>query len=174
MKKYLLISALALLCATLKAQAPLDTLFEKRLSELENKSRLKELVDTFSILADKKQAQSQTMLFTENATVETYQNSKLISKLSGRKEIGEAFERFLKNFETVYHFNGQYTVSITGNKAQGILYCMVYLINTENGKKMRTTIGVFYDDEYVFENGHWLISNRTSTFDWQDRNELFE
>ena len=84
----------------------------------------------------------------------------------------EAFGAFLSNFETVYHFNGQQTVKINGDRATGTSYCLVTLIGTENGKKMKTNIGVIYQDEYVRENNRWLIAKRTSVFDWQDKREL--
>lgn len=144
----------------------------ERINELENTRALRELVDNFSILADKKEAQKQTLLFTKDATVDSYVNGELISSLKGTKEIGDGFEGFLKNFETVYHFNGQHVVSIEGNKAEGTLYCLVDLINSENGKKIKNTSGVHYNDEYVYENGQWLIAKRTSTFVWEDRQEL--
>lgn len=147
-------------------------LIHERVSELENVRALRELVDTFSILADKKDVQKQILLFTENATVESYVNGQLTSSLKGTKQIGEAFENFLKLFETVYHINGQHKVSISGNKAVGTLYCLVDLISSEDGKKIKNASGVHYNDEYVYENGKWLITKRTSMFVWQDRKEL--
>ncbi len=149
-----------------------DDNFKKRIGEIEDKIALKELVDTFSILADKKDVKTQVLLFTPDATVETFVGGVSVTKLKGRKETENAFGNFLKNFETVYHFNGQQTVKINGDKASGISYCLVTLIGTENGKKMKTTIGVYYQDEYVRENNRWLIAKRTSVFDWQDKQEL--
>ena len=149
-----------------------DDNLKKRIAEIEDKMALKELVDTFSILSDKKDVKAQTLLFTPDASVETYRNGVVVSKLNGRKAMEEAFGAFLKNFETVYHFNGQQTVKINGDKASGTSYCLVTLIGVENGKKMKTTIGVYYQDEYVRENNRWLIAKRTSTFDWQDKQEL--
>jgi SnoaL-like domain len=49
---------------------------------------------------------------------------------------------------------------------------MVTLIGTENGKKMKTSIGVYYQDEYVREDNRWLIAKRRSVFDWEDKQEL--
>lgn len=144
----------------------------QRIREIEDRIALKELVDTFSILADKKDIKMQVLLFTPDATVETFVNGVSVTKLKGRKEMEDAFGAFLKNFETVYHFNGQQTVKINGDKASGTSYCMVTLIGTENGKKMKTSIGVYYQDEYVRENNRWLIAKRTSVFDWQDKREL--
>lgn len=145
---------------------------EKRIIELENVRVLRELVDNFSILADKKEVWKQTELFTKDATVDSYVNGELTSSLKGTKEIGEAFEAFLANFEAIYHSNGQHVVSINENKAKGTLYCRVDLISSENGKKINNASGVSYKDEYVYEKGQWLIAKRTSTFIWQDRKEL--
>ncbi len=49
---------------------------------------------------------------------------------------------------------------------------MVTLIGVENGKNMKTSIGVSYEDEYVRENHRWLIAKRRSVFDWQEKREL--
>jgi hypothetical protein len=149
-----------------------QTNLEKRIEELENVRALRELVDNFSILADKKEVWKQIELFTKDATVDSYVNGVLSSSLKGSKEIGEAFEGFLANFETVYHSNGQHVVSINGNKAEGTLYCRVDLISSENGKKINNASAVSYKDEYVYENGQWLIAKRTSTFVWNARQEL--
>ena len=138
-----------------------DDNLNKRISQIEDRIALKELVDTFSILADRKDVRAQTQLYS-GGTVETYRKGVLVTKLTGRKEMEDAFGAFLKNFDTVYHFNGQQTVKINGDKASGISYCMVTLIGIENGKKMKTSIGVYYQDEYVRENNRWLIAKRTS------------
>jgi hypothetical protein len=59
-----------------------------------------------------------------------------------------------------------------GDKATGVSYCMVTLIAVQNGKRVKTTMGVHYEDEFVRDNGRWLISKRKSVFDWQDRQEI--
>ena len=149
-----------------------DDDLRKRIGEVEDRLALRELVDTFSTLSDRKEVREQTQLFTANATVETYRGGVLVTKLTGRKEMEDAFGGFLKNFEKVYHINGQQTVTLNGDRASGISYCMVTLIGTDNGKKMKTSIGVFYNDEYVRENGRWLIAKRVSNFHWEDKREL--
>ena len=165
MKKLLFPIAILLAALTTSAQTMSDKTLEERISELENKAALKNLVDIFSNLADVKDVQAQTLLFTENATIDTYRNGLAVNYLEGRKQIGDTFGAFLSNFKTVYHFNGQHAVAITGNKATGTLYCLTVLISPDN---VKTTFGIHYNDEYVYENGRWLISKRTSYFDWQD------
>ena len=142
--------------------------------ELEDRISLKELVDSISILGDKKDFNAQVQLFTENALSETFAGGFSILKLKGRKEMAEAFGDFLKDFETVYHFNGQQVVNIEGDKANGTCYCLITLIGYEGGKKMKSTIGATYQDYYVREHNRWLIEKRTGNFDWQEkREELF-
>ena len=142
------------------------------MKEIQDRIALKNLVDTFSILADQKETQKQTLLFTEDATSETSMNGQVISTLKGRTQIGETFANFLNTFETVYHINGQFTLTLNGDKASGISYCSVILIGVENGKKIKTAIGVYYHDDYVRQSGHWLIAHRNATFAWQDKQPL--
>lgn len=143
------------------------------LKELEDRMALKELVDVFSNLADVKDVEAQVLLFTEDATVDSYSNGNM-SSIKGRKELAERFGAFLSRFETVYHINGQQTVKIDGNKATGTSYCQVVLIGNENGKKMMNMQGVRYNDEYVRVDGKWLIAKRASHFVWTDRRILNE
>jgi hypothetical protein len=149
-----------------------DENLQKRISEIEDRIALKELVDTFSILADVKDVPKQVLLFTENAVVESVTDGKPGTPYNGRKQIGDAFSNFLSLFDVVYHINGQQTLTLNGDKASGISYCQVTLIGTENGRQMKTTMGVFYHDDYVRENGRWLIAKRKSNFAWRDKTEM--
>ncbi|KAB4253908.1 nuclear transport factor 2 family protein [Bacteroides uniformis] len=144
------------------------------LKEVEDRMALKELVDVFSNLADVKDVEAQVLLFTEDAVVNSYRDGKLMSSLRGRKELADRFGAFLSLFETVYHINGQQTVTLDGDKASGTSYCQVVLIGNENGKKMMNIQGVRYNDEYVRVDGKWLIAERTSHFVWTDRRIINE
>ncbi len=127
---------------------------------------LKDLVDTFSNLADTKEIDEQVKLFTEDAEVKSYHGEKQTSHLKGRKELAETFKAFLAQFSTVYHINGQQTLQIDGDKATGIAYAQVVLVSEKNGNKTMRIQGVRYNDEYERHNGRWLISKRTSHFMW--------
>lgn len=141
---------------------------------IKDKIELRELVDVFSVLADRKDAKAQEALFTENAVVNSYREGKLISTLQGREQIGVGFGNFLALFDTVYHINGQQVVTIDGDKATGTSYCQVVLIGEENGKRIMTTQGVTYDDEYLRIDGKWRIAKRISHFVWSDRKTVEE
>ncbi len=90
-------------------------------------------------------------------------NGQVVSSLKGRRQIGDTFAAFLGTFETVYHLNGQQTVTLHGDKATGTSYCFVTLIGMQEGKRMKTSIGAYYQDEFVRQNGRWLIAHRKAT-----------
>ena len=93
--------------------------------EIKDRIALKELVGTFSNLADTKEVHARVQLFTPTANSETFVNGASVSRLTGRDQLEKAFGAFLANFETVYHFNGQQTLNLNGDKALGTSYCMV-------------------------------------------------
>jgi ketosteroid isomerase-like protein len=157
-------------CSKPKA-APTDTL-TARIAALEDRVAIKELVDTFSNLADTKEIDKQILLFTEDAQVVTIVNGQAGAPLRGRAQIGETFRKFLQNFETVYHANGQLTLTLDGDKASGTSYCLVSLVANADGKKTLTSIKVYYQDTHVRQAGRWLISNRKSTFALRETREL--
>jgi ketosteroid isomerase-like protein len=142
------------------------------IKELEDRVSLRELIDTVSILGDRKDFNAQVQLFAEDAVSETFAAGVSILKLKGRKEMAEAFDKFLKDFETVYHFNGQQVLTIDGDEALGTCYCLITLIGKENGHRIKTTIGAIYKDNYIRMSNHWLIAKRIGTFDWQDRSQV--
>ncbi len=82
------------------------------------------------------------------------------------------FERFLKDAQTVYHLNGQQTVTLNADTARGTCYCLITLIGMENGKKIKTTIGACYQDEYVREDNRWLVAKRVGTFEWEEKGPI--
>ncbi len=136
-------------------------------NELTNRLELKELVDTFSILADTKDVDQQLLLFKEDALVTSRISGQPGNSYQGRQEIGQAFTNYLNLFHTVYHINGQQTVNFTDDThATGIAYCQVVLIRDADGKEIQLTQGVRYHDSYEKVDGKWLIAKRESNFMW--------
>ena len=139
------------------------------LNELKDRIALKELVDRISILGDQKDFENQVQLFSEDAISETIAEGKTVLKLEGRQEMAQAFEKFLQDVETVYHFNGQHLVTIDGDKATGKCYCLIKLISKEEGKALKTTIGATYEDDYIRLKNRWFVAKRIGNFEWQDK-----
>ena len=140
--------------------------------DFEKKAAIKNVVDVFSVLADQKKTTEQTFLFTENAIVETVMGGQLVGSIQGRKQIGETFANYLSRFETVYHQNVQQIVDLNGDRASATSYCHVILVGDEGGKKIKTTFYIIYNDDFVLENGRWLIAKRQSNFHIQEKEEI--
>src|SRR4029077_14009062 len=132
---------------------------EQRLAAIEDKMAIKYVVDEFSNLADTKEIGKQVLLFTADGVVESVSNGQPGSSLKGREQLKQAFSGFLANFHTVYHQNGQQTINLQGDKAEGVSYCRVILVGNQNGKEMKTTLYTVYKDDFVKENGKWLIKH---------------
>lgn len=135
----------------------IETLIEKQ--------ALKEVVDTFSNLADEKKVTEQGFLFTEDAHVTTYIGGEVFADMTSRAEIVEVFTNFLANFKTVYHLNGQFTVTkLSETEADAITYCQVALVEEKDGKEIIHNHYVRYQDSYAKVDGTWLIKRRIANF----------
>ena len=137
---------------------------EQRLTAIEDKMAIKYVVDEFSNLADTKEIDKQVLLFTADGEVQSVSNGQPASVLKGREQLKKAFSAFLSSFHTVYHQNGQQTISLQGDKAETTNYCRVILVGKQNGKEMKTTLYNIYKDLFTKEDGKWLIKHRTSNF----------
>jgi hypothetical protein len=162
--KSILITFALLIFSTLTIAQTMEKSLEQRLTEIEDKMAIKNVVDRFSNLADTKEIDEQVLLFTEDGVVESISNGKPSSKLVGRQQLKEVFSGFLAGFSTVYHHNGQQTIDLQGEKASATSYCQVILVGEQEGKTMKTTLYTIYKDEFVKQNGQWLIRHRTSNF----------
>lgn len=126
---------------------------------------LKDLVDTFSNLADEKRVAEQMALFTPDAQVNTYIGGKLFAEAKGTAEIEQVFSSFLAQFHSVYHLNGQHTVTFRSEtEAEAINYCAVKLGGEQDGKQVLQDHSVRYQDTYIKQDGKWLISQRIANF----------
>lgn len=145
---------------------------EQRLQNLEDRAAIRQVSDTFSSLADKKDIAGQIQLFTKDAELDVYFGETHYGKMKGREEIGKAFASFSASFETFYHSNGQCLVEVAGERATANHYCQVMFISSADGKKILNSNGVIYRDELVKSHGHWLIAKRTSHFTWSNNAEM--
>lgn len=139
---------------------------------LQAKSEIKELVDTFSNLADEKRIPDQMPLFTEDTTVKVYMGDALLFDISGTEQLEEVFTGFTANVTRSYHINGQQVVNVDGDTATGIAYCQVKLVSVEEGQEVITDSSIRYDDTFVRQNGTWLIKKRISHFTINEKRPL--
>ena len=131
------------------------------------KMELKELVDTFSNLADVKDAESQGNLFLPEGVLEFQMGfDGEVQNIEGREALVQAFSATIDPCKAVYHINGQHNVILNEDltEAEGTAYCQATLLNEEDGRDVMTTNYVRYADMYAKVNGTWYIKCRRTTF----------
>lgn len=143
------------------------------IQQLIERQALKDLVDTFSNLADEKRVAEQMALFTEDAQVNTYIGGQLFAEAKGKAEIEHVFSTYLAQFHSVYHLNGQHTVTFrSATEADAINYCAVKLVGEQDGKQVLHDHSVRYQDSYIKQDGKWLISKRIANFMISESREI--
>ena len=131
------------------------------------KMELKELVDVFSNLADVKDAAAQGELFTEDGVLEFQMGfDGEVQNIVGREALVQAFAATINPCKSVYHINGQQTVTLNDDltQADGTAYCEATLVNEVDGRDVITTNYVRYSDKFVKIGGKWYIKRRRTTF----------
>ena len=138
---------------------------------------LRELVDTFSNLADIKDAESQGELFLPDGVLEFQMGTDGEGqKIESREALVQAFAATINPCKAVYHISGQQTVTINEDvtEATGTAYCQAVLVTEEDGKDIITTNHVRYTDAYVKTDGKWHIKRRRTTFLITDKRVMNE
>lgn len=134
--------------------------------EMQDRMEIRELTDVFANLADVKDVEGQGELFLEDGVLEFQMGfDGEINVISGRKAIVEAFRNTVCPVKTVYHINGQQTLTAySGETAEGVAYCEATLVDDRGGKEVMTTNYVRYTDHYAKVNGKWYLKKRRTTF----------
>ena len=136
--------------------------------ELMTKMELSELVDSIATSGDEKRLDDMVNCYTDDAEIVVYGlrgNEEF--HYSGKDEIRKNYRDLLGDYSTLYHHNGQKKFMIDGDRAEGNVYCQEFLIHTyKSGISNRLIQGVDYCDEFVKENGSWLVKNRKAYVRW--------
>src|ERR1700755_104106 len=93
-------------------------------SEAADRLALRELFDGYAHCADRRDAEGQKSLFTDDTRFAVYmegEGSEPTYVLQSREALTPVFED-LNRYEVTTHFNGQSTVTIVGDRGAGELY----------------------------------------------------
>lgn len=131
---------------------------------LKTKEDLRNLIDDYAYLGDEKKIAEQLDLFTPDVTYKVFMNGALVADVSGRESMESDFKLHSSKVKTYFTLNGQHTVKIDGETATGISFSQIKMIREADGKDVLTDYSVKYEDQYVFQNGKWLIKDRIGYF----------
>jgi hypothetical protein len=129
---------------------------------------IRELVDAYAHCADRRLAEGQKALFTEDSHFVVYMNgqgSEPTQVLDGREALTPVFDD-LNRYEATQHFNGQSTIELDGDRATGESYCIDHHLFTEEGERKLMLAHLRYGDVFVKRDAAWLFAERNLYVDW--------
>jgi hypothetical protein len=139
-------------------------------AEAADRLALRELFDAYAHCADRREAEGQKALFTEDtrfAVCMDGEGSEPTYVLQGREALTPVFDD-LNRYEATTHFNGQSTVTIDGNRAIGESYTIAHHVFTENGNRQIMIAALRYLDAFTKIDGRWYFAERKLILDWSE------
>jgi ketosteroid isomerase-like protein len=139
-------------------------------TELADRLAIRALVDAYAHCADRRDADGQKALFTDDTHFVVYMDGEGTDpsqELNGREALTPVFAD-LNRYEATSHFNGQSTIALRGDRATGESYCLAHHLSTEGGERKLMVASLRYQDTFVKHDGAWLFAERKLYVDWTD------
>jgi hypothetical protein len=157
-------------CANSGSHDPADQL----VPQLADRLAIRELVDAYAYCADRRDADGQMALFTEDTDFLVYMDSRDPSPtqhLRSRGALAPVFDE-LNIYETTMHFNGQSTAVLDGDHASGVTYCLAHHVKVDGSARSLMIAAIRYLDSFVKQDGTWLFGQRKLMVDWTETRPL--
>jgi SnoaL-like domain len=142
-------------------------------SEQADRLAIRELIDAYARCADRRDAEGQKSLFTEDTHFVVYmdgQSSEPTQVLDSRDALTPVFDD-LNRYEATMHFNGQSTIALDGDRATGESYCIAHHLFSDDGGRKLMVAWLRYGDTFVKVDGAWLFAARELYVDWAETRE---
>ena len=139
-------------------------------AEAADRLALRELFDAYAHCADRRDADGQKALFTDDTVFAVYMGGEGTGPtyvLEGREALTPVFED-LNRYEVTTHFNGQSTVSLDGDRATGESYTIAHHLFTEDGERKIMVAALRYLDTFAKIDGRWYFAERKLLLDWSE------
>jgi hypothetical protein len=142
--------------------------------EAADRLAIRELIDAYAHCADRRDAEGQKALFTDDTHFLVYMNgvgTDPTEDLHGREALTPVFAA-LKQYEFTMHFNGQSTVEIDGERATGEVYCIAHHVFAADAGRKIMLAYLRYGDTYVKQGGAWRFAERKLYLEFSDTRSL--
>ncbi|OKJ13923.1 nuclear transport factor 2 family protein [Kitasatospora sp. CB01950] len=140
-------------------------------SEAADRLAIRRLVDAYAHCADRRDAEGQLALFTEDSRFLVHLDATAAEptqELHGRAALAPVFAD-LDQYRATTHFNGQSTVALDGDRAEGETYCLAHHVSSGPDDERTIMIAsIRYLDRFVKQDGDWLFAERRLLVDWTE------
>jgi len=143
-------------------------------AEAADRLALRELFDAYAHCADRRDAEGQKALFTDDSVFAVYmdgEGSEPTYVLHGREALTPVFDD-LNRYEVTTHFNGQSTVTLDRDGATGESYTIAHHVYTEDGDRKIMVASLRYLDTFTKLDDRWYFAERKLILDWSETRSL--
>jgi hypothetical protein len=143
-------------------------------AEAADRLALRELFDAYAHCADRRDAEGQKALFTDDTVFAVYMDgdgSEPTYVLNGREALTPVFDD-LNRYEATTHFNGQSTVTLDGDRGTGESYTIAHHVYTEDGTRKIMVAALRYLDTFSKVDGRWYFAERALILDWSETRSM--
>jgi len=142
--------------------------------EAADRLAIRELIDAYAHCADRRDAEGQKALFTDDTHFVVYmdgEDTDPTQDLRGRESLTAVFDA-LNQYEVTMHFNGQNTATLQGDRGTGEAYCIAHHVFSEEGERKIMVAYLRYLDTFVKQGGTWLFAERNLYLEFSDTRPL--
>ncbi len=144
-------------------------------AEAADRLAIRELVEAYAHCADRRDANCQMSLFTEDTHFVVYMNAKDRApsmELHSREALAPVFAD-LNKYDATTHFVGQSTIfTLSADRATGETYCLAHHVTVDGGKRRLMLASLRYLDTFAKVDGAWLFAERLLYVDWMEERGL--
>jgi hypothetical protein len=143
-------------------------------AEAADRLALRELFDAYAHCADRREAEGQKALFTDDTVFAVYMDGEAGEPtyvLHGREALTPIFDD-LNRYEATTHFNGQSTVTLDRDRATGESYTIAHHVYTEAGDRKIMVASLRYLDTFTKLDGRWYFAERKLILDWSETRSM--
>jgi hypothetical protein len=139
-------------------------------AEAADRLAIRELFDAYAHRADRRDAEGQKALFTEDTRFAVYMDGdgkEPSYVLNGREALTPVFAD-LNQYDATTHFNGQCTIELDGDRARGVSYTIAHHLFTTEGGRQIMIASLRYVDTFAKIDGSWYFAERNLIVDWTE------
>jgi hypothetical protein len=143
--------------------------------EAANRLAIRELIEAYAHCADRRDANGQMALFTQDTHFVVFMNAKdpaPSQELHSREALSPVFAD-LNQYDATTHVVGQSTIfTLTADQATGEAYCLAHHVSISGGERRLMVASLRYLDTFLKVHENWLFAERKLYVDWMDERVL--
>ena len=134
-----------------------------RLEEIADRFELRTLVEAYAFAVDARDKERLVDLFMPDGVMAMGPR-----ELVGPEGVVKAIDMLNKHYPRSMHFVGNHDVTVDGDAATGLVYCLAHHIFGDDEERKDRFVAVHYDDRYVRTGGGWRFARRDLTIIWEE------